>query len=253
MTDDKIKSVIPGVAHCFFEQSGTFKREFIKLGIKAYDYDIQDNFDETDYVCDLFGAINKAYEGGESLFDKITPDDVIMAFFPCIYFCESNTMRFCGNSVDEINKDPVTKIDMILKRADSRHYLYTLILKLCSVCESRGLRLIIENPYSVEHYLYNNFPYKPGLIDRNRRAHGDLFSKPTQYFFINLEPHGFKSHIKPERTMTVRQAKNGIKAGICSEERSMIAPQYAEAFIRDVILNLDEGTYTYQRTINFSF
>ena len=26
--------------HCFFEQSGTFKNEFKKLGYKAYDYDI---------------------------------------------------------------------------------------------------------------------------------------------------------------------------------------------------------------------
>lgn len=27
--------------HCLFEQSGTFKNEFRKLGINAYDYDIQ--------------------------------------------------------------------------------------------------------------------------------------------------------------------------------------------------------------------
>ena len=31
-------------AHCLFEQSGTFKNEFIKLGIPAEDYDIQDNY-----------------------------------------------------------------------------------------------------------------------------------------------------------------------------------------------------------------
>ena len=38
---------IKGKVHCFFEQSGTFKREFIKLGIPAEDYDIQNNFGET--------------------------------------------------------------------------------------------------------------------------------------------------------------------------------------------------------------
>lgn len=38
---------IKGKVHCFFEQSGTFKNEFIKLGIPAEDYDIQDNFGET--------------------------------------------------------------------------------------------------------------------------------------------------------------------------------------------------------------
>lgn len=54
---------IKGKVHCFFEQSGTFKREFAKLGIPAYDYDIQNNFEETDYVVDLFGEINNAWGG----------------------------------------------------------------------------------------------------------------------------------------------------------------------------------------------
>ena len=55
---------IKGKVHCFFEQSGTFKREFIKIGIPAEDYDIQNNFGETDHVCDLFGHINAAFDGG---------------------------------------------------------------------------------------------------------------------------------------------------------------------------------------------
>ena len=53
---------IKGKVHCFFEQSGTFKNEFIKLGIPAEDYDIQNNFGETDHVMDLFGEIDRAYE-----------------------------------------------------------------------------------------------------------------------------------------------------------------------------------------------
>lgn len=55
---------INGKVHCFFEQSGTFKNEFIKLGIPAEDYDIQDNFNQTDHKIDLFAEIEKAYEGG---------------------------------------------------------------------------------------------------------------------------------------------------------------------------------------------
>lgn len=43
--------------HCLFEQSGTFKNEFINLGINAYDYDIQNEFNQTDYVIDLFKEI----------------------------------------------------------------------------------------------------------------------------------------------------------------------------------------------------
>ena len=63
---------INGKVHCFFEQSGTFKNEFIKLGIPAEDYDIQNNFGETDHQDDLFRAIEDAYEGKPSLFDNIT-------------------------------------------------------------------------------------------------------------------------------------------------------------------------------------
>lgn len=53
---------ITGKAHCLFEQSGTFKKEFIKLGIPAEDYDIQNNFGETDHVVDIFADIEKAYD-----------------------------------------------------------------------------------------------------------------------------------------------------------------------------------------------
>lgn len=51
-------------AHLLFEQSGTFKNEFKKLGIEAYDYDILNQFNETDYVIDLYNEIDKSYGGG---------------------------------------------------------------------------------------------------------------------------------------------------------------------------------------------
>lgn len=77
---------IKGKVLLFFEQSGTFKNAFIELGIPAECYDIQNNFGETDHMDDLFKAIEDAYDGKPSLFDDITSDDLIMAFFPCIYF-----------------------------------------------------------------------------------------------------------------------------------------------------------------------
>lgn len=43
--------------HCLFEQSGTFKNEFIKLGVPAEDYDIQNEFGQTDHVVDLYSQI----------------------------------------------------------------------------------------------------------------------------------------------------------------------------------------------------
>lgn len=52
---------IDGKVHCLFEQSGTFKNEFKKLGIPAEDYDIQNNFAQTDHIVDLFNEIETAY------------------------------------------------------------------------------------------------------------------------------------------------------------------------------------------------
>ena len=49
---------ISGCVHCLFEQSGTFKNEFIKLGYKALDYDVQNNFGQTDVIIDLFKEID---------------------------------------------------------------------------------------------------------------------------------------------------------------------------------------------------
>ena len=91
---------IKGKVHCFFEQSGTFKREFIKLGIPAEDYDIQNNFGETDHVMDLFTEIRGGYAGQPSVFDRITSDDLIMAFFPCIYFCAPSQMNFTWGCIN---------------------------------------------------------------------------------------------------------------------------------------------------------
>ena len=50
--------------YCFFEQSGTFKNEFRKLGFNADDYDILNDFGQTDHITDLFAEIENAYGGG---------------------------------------------------------------------------------------------------------------------------------------------------------------------------------------------
>ena len=44
-------------AHCLFEQSGTFKNEFKKLGYDAFDYDILNEYGQTDYQIDLYKEI----------------------------------------------------------------------------------------------------------------------------------------------------------------------------------------------------
>ena len=108
---------IKGKVHCFFEQSGTFKREFLKLGIQAEDYDIQDNFGETDHVTDLFREIESAYEGDISIFDSIDKEDLILAFFPCVYFCALSQMQFSWTCINYKSKSIKEKTDMILQRS----------------------------------------------------------------------------------------------------------------------------------------
>ena len=105
---------IKGKVHCFFEQSGTFKQEFIKLGIPAEDYDIQNNFGQTDHVIDLFAEIEKAYMGGQSVFDNITKDDLIMAFFPCIKFCNIAIMAIENKDIEKAHNN-IMKVQRIIE------------------------------------------------------------------------------------------------------------------------------------------
>ncbi len=65
--------------HCLFEQSGTFKNEFIKLGISAEDYDIQNNFKQTNHVVDLFREIEKAYERRTQNAERRTQKSVLFS------------------------------------------------------------------------------------------------------------------------------------------------------------------------------
>lgn len=88
---------IKGKVHCFFEQSGTFKNEFIKLGIPAEDYDIQDNFGETNHVVDLFKAIEDAYDDKPSLFDQVGGGGFNNCFFPMyILLCNKSDGNVLG-------------------------------------------------------------------------------------------------------------------------------------------------------------
>lgn len=227
---------INGKVHCFFEQSGTFKNEFIKLGIPAEDYDIQNNFGETDHVIDLFGEIESAWGGYQSIFQSITKDDLIMAFFPCIYF--TGSVNPCYFRIDTCNYKNLTtkeRFCTILKRADKRNRFYKLLYMLFGICATNGFRLVVENPYSSQHYLHNNFLFEPTIIDHNRTMRGDYFVKPTGFWFYNCEPTNGKTYQTPKKRMVVWDMK-GNDGGICSEERSMISPDYARNFICDFII-----------------
>lgn len=231
---------INGKVHCFFEQSGTFKNEFRKLGYEAFDYDIQNNFGETDHVIDLFAEIEKAYSGGASCFDSITSEDLILAFFPCIYFSALSQMAFSFGCVNYRKLSIKEKTDKILERSSNREYFFKVCVKLISVCLQKGLRLIVENPWAEQTFLKANFVMPPTFVDNNRMLRGDYFVKPTAYWFVNCErTYGFTEQ-KDKKQKIINKCKGGAKAGICSEERSMISPDYARNFICDFILGKEQ-------------
>lgn len=228
---------IKGKVHCFFEQSGTFKNEFIKLGIPAEDYDIQNNFGQTDHTDDLFKAIEDAYDGKPSLFDNITKDDLILAFFPCIYFCGMSQAAFCFTNINYKRRKlkDWQKIDEIIKREQKRDEYLQRLLKMIGVCLHRGIRLIFENPLTMS-FLSTFFVKEPDIKDNDRTLRGDYYKKPTGYWFFNCEPeHGF-THQKNKQRINVNAQKWSGEVGLCSEERSMISHDYARNFICDFIL-----------------
>lgn len=227
---------IKGRVHCLFEQSGTFKNQFKELGYEAYDYDIQNNFHETDHVVDLFKAIEDAYDGKPSLFDDITPDDLVMAFFPCIYFSCMSQMLISYTHRNYTNYSPKERFDAILQRSANRELFFSRAVKMLAVAKIRGLRIIMENPWSEQTFLKQNFQFNPSVVDMNRTLRGDYYVKPTAYWFINCEPTNGQT-LQPRKPgkPICQVAPNGMP-GICNEERSLIHPDYARNFICDFVL-----------------
>lgn len=227
--------------HCFFEQSGTFKNEFKKLGYKAYDYDILNDFDETDYVIDLFNEIEKAYDNRNSIFDDITKEDMIIAFFPCIRFTDQIQIWFQGNATGQRKWNDLDKLEYDLILQKERTELYNLVTKLAIICLKKEIPLIIENPYTGEHYLKKFWGIKAQIIDIDRTLNGDYYEKPTQYFFINCEPKDnfIFEPLEYVEKKTIKHQKNENELNR-TVLRSMIHPQYASRFIRQYILDEKE-------------
>lgn len=220
--------------YCLFEQSGTFKNEFRKLGIEAYDFDIQNEFGETDYVLDLFEEIRRGYDGKPSLFDNLTKDDLVLAFFPCTRFDTQISLHFRGDVFQMKSWTNEQKLEYVLQLHKELSENYDTITKLAIIAERCGFRMIIENPANRPHYLSSYWPIKPALIDRNRRENGDYQKKPTQFWFFNCEP---KQTLLFEPIEEVEYKRTNFIQGKDREtERSMIHPQYASRFIRQYIL-----------------
>lgn len=136
----------------------------------------------------------------------------------------------------------------IFDRLDKRDKFYKLLIKFCFVCIKRGLRMVFENPYSTNTYLKGNFIKPPDIVDTDRTLRGDYMVKPTAFWFFNCEPTNLESrqtcrkedrkyfaiHTTPSKPKD-KVVKSG-KVGLCSEERSMISPDYARNWICDFVL-----------------
>ena len=227
---------IAGNVHLFFEQSGVFKNEFKKMGFCAFDYDIKNNFGETDYIIDLFDDIEHAYNGDVSIFDRFSKDDLIIAFFPCIYFSCLSSLWFGLNHHDYKNWELKKKFEYMIDRNKKRTYFFEILYKFVFVCLEKGLRMILENSWSENHFLKFGFLKPPTIVDNNRRLRGDCFIKPTAYWFWNCENTFGKSFQEPKENKVINRARKSKVKGMCSEERSMISPDYARNFICDFIL-----------------
>ena len=224
---------------CLFEQSGTFKNAFRDLGIDSEDYDILNDFGQTDHITDLFAEIDKAYEGKPSLFDEIGEMDLCLAFFPCTRFEAKVPLAFRGEQNGMQKWSDIQKLEYSMKLHEELHRLYMLICKLFVIANRGGWRMIVENPYTQPHYLTTYFPIKPALIDKDRSQNGDYYKKPTQFWFVNCEPEQnmFLDAMEEQERFTIAHAEKLRKGKNRQVNRSMIHPQYARRFIRSYIYN----------------
>lgn len=164
--------------------------------------------------------------------------DLILAFFPCIYFCDAKVMLFKGEGTYQRKWSVKEIMDRNIQEDITRHEYFQTLMKLVSVCSGAGIRLIIENPWNTSRmtYLQTNF-IDPTIIDSNRAKRGDYFVKPTAYWFIGCEPtKGFTFQENKNPLVVYKQGRTKHIAGVCNEDRSKISPDYARNFICDSII-----------------
>lgn len=184
--------------HCLFEQSGTFKNVLKAHGHNAWDYDLQNQFGETDYVIDLFEEIEREYFkliNGEyaykankgTIFTNMKPEeDFIIAFFPCTHFADANSLlyrRFMGGRRLPYDRKTVNRL---IARNQDRAKFFEIYLKFTYVCQELKISTIIENPATGKTYLQQFSPIDISYNEKDRSLFGDNFTKPTDFFAINF-------------------------------------------------------------------
>lgn len=218
--------------HCLFEQSGTFKKAFKELGYNAIDYDINKT-ENVDVVVDLFMQIFFANEEKRySVFDNISQDDLVIAFFPCTYFSDQSQLLSRGDNYGQKEWSEKKKLEYSMEQMQERSSFYTFLCSLCLLAIKRGFKLIIENHYGKVNFLKHFFPLKPEVVLLDRRKMGDFYKKPTQFFFINCVPE-FKLWNEYAKTMEKQNRVEDNK----EFAHSVISTTFAKNFIKTYITN----------------
>ena len=218
--------------HCLFEQMGSFKNTFKQLGYEAFDYDILNDFNETDFQLDLFNEIEKAYINKESIFDNFGKNDLIVSFFPCTYFSTQNYLHFSGKGYSFKNWSDEKKQEYINERLEKREFMFQLLLKYIDVCKRKNIKMIFENPFSGSYLLSRKEIKRPDIVIKDRRILGDTHIKPTGFWFYNLEPTFISEYTKLNNEKTVLHNKiHGLL-------RSHIHEDFALNFINKYILGV---------------
>lgn len=133
-----------------------------------------------------------------------------------------------------------------MKLMEEVKHNYDLVNKLFLICYERNLQIVMENPYSKEHFLYRYWCLKPEVIDMDRRKNGDFMKKPTQYWFMNCKA---KNNVLFESTawnaveiqkdairLLDRKTADQMGAATIKQARSTIHHQYANRFIRQFLI-----------------
>jgi len=216
--------------YCLFEQSGSFKNAFKTMGFNAFDFDILNDFNETDFQIDLFNEIEKAYINQESIFDKFSNDDLIVSFFPCTYFSTQNDLIFSGKSCSIAKWEEEKRQNYINERLEKREFMFDLLCKYVEVCKRKNIKMIFENPFQGSYLLTRNEIKHPDIIIKDRRILGDNHIKPTGFWFYNLEPTFMAQYTKLNNEKTLLHNK------IHGSLRSHIHEDFALNFINKYIL-----------------
>lgn len=93
----------------------------------------------------------------------------------------------------------------------------------------KGVRCVIENPYSTAHYLTRYCPLKADYIIMDRSKYGDYFKKPTQFWFLNCEPRNGLVAVDYD-SKPVKKIIN--ERGI---NRSLISKEFIRVFLSEIV------------------